>query len=341
MDLHDLTKVHLHVHLEGSIRPSTLHELYIKQTNSSFNYSLDQVAKNLQMTKEDNEFKDFLEKFKFIFGCNFTPQILKRITREAIADASDEGVCYLELRFCPHSLYARSGIDIPVAIENILEGIEIGMKEFPRVTCSLLIIIDQQLGIGKAYEAVRYALRYKNEGITGIDIASDPTKIPLITYESVCKFIRDEGLGLTIHAGEFEGPESVRIAVDRLGASRIGHGIRSVEDPDVIELLIKNQVTLEISVTSNIQTKVIPSIHSHPLPVLMKAGVRVTLNTDDPSIFDTTLTKEYKLVKDIFGFSSNDFKQFNLNGIDAAFIDKNLRKKIRKKIEKDYNVIEN
>jgi adenosine deaminase len=201
---------------------------------------------------------------------------------------------------------------------------------------TLTVIIDQRLGAAAAAEAVRWAARYRDWGVTGVDIAGDPTVFPLSDYAGACALARDEGLRTTVHAGELQGPETVRVAVEQLGSKRIGHGIRSIEDPSVIDLLLEREVTLEVSVTSNVFTGATPSLELHPLPRLIEAGVRVTINSDDPAIFDTTLSKEYELVQNTFGLTVADFRRTNLHAVDAAFVDEERRRSVRRAIEQGY-----
>lgn len=338
--LTSLPKTHLHLHLEGAIRSETIMELYHRRGNEYANLTLDEVTKKVQMTKKESSFSEFLIKFPFIFGCVDTQSDITRFTREIISDSEAEGVRYVELRFCPHSMKSRTGIAVPAAIEAVIEGLHAGMADCPNIIATLIIIIDQGRGNIAAKEAVYWASRYRDRGISAVDIAGDPTIIPLIDYSSICTIARDKGLGLTVHAGELQGAESVRVAVEELGASRIGHGIRSIEDPSVLELLLEKRITLEVCVTSNIFTRATPSLALHPLIRLLNAGVLVTINSDDPLIFNTSLVKEYKLIQDTFGLTLADFKRMNLNAVDVAFVDESKRKELRSIIEQGFANIE-
>ncbi len=336
MDLASLPKAHLHLHLEGAIRPTTILDLYRRKGGEYAHLTLDEVTRRVQMTPDDSSFADFIDKFQFILGCQDESADLVRIAREAVGDAHADGVRYMELRFSPHFIEPRSGLSADAAIEAVAEGTVAGMAEYPDVVATLTLIIDQRRGAAAAEDAVRWAARYRALGVTAVDIAGDPTVYPLSDYQAACAHVRDEGLGLTVHAGELQGPETVRVAVEDLGATRIGHGIRAVEDRAVLDLLLEREVTLEVSVTSNVYTGATPSLELHPLPRLMEAGVRVTINSDDPGIFDTTLTKEYELVASTFGLTLDDFRQTNLHAIDAAFVDDAQRGELRLAIEQGY-----
>jgi len=340
VDLRALPKAHLHIHLEGAIRPETILDLYRRQGGELASLTLEQVRKRMQMTPDDTSFGDFLDKFAFILGCQDEPEDLVRIAREAVEDAQGDGVRYVELRFSPHFIEPRSAISAEAAIEAVAEGVRAGMADYPDTVATLTLIIDQRRGQADAEDAVRWATGYRDLGVTAVDIAGDPTVIPLSEYASACAIARDGGLFLTVHAGELQGPESVRVAIEELGATRIGHGIRSIESPAVIDLLIEREVTLEVSVTSNLYTRATPSLEEHPLPRLMDAGVRVTINSDDPSIFGTTLSQEYQIIRNAFGLTVSDFRRTNLDAIDAAFVDAERRAALRVSLEQAYAELE-
>ena len=329
-----MPKAHLHLHLEGAIRPATILDLYRRQGSAFTDLTLDQVGARAQMTGADTAFLDFLKKFDFIMPCLSEPGDLVRITREVIADACADGVRYVELRFCPHFIEARIGVPAVASIEAVVvDGARQGTWEHPQVAATLTLIIDQRRGNVDGEEAVRWAARYRDEGVSGVDIAGDPSVHPLVEYEPACTLARDLGVGITVHAGETQGPGTVRVAVERLHATRIGHGIRATEDGAVMDLLLTRGITLEASVSSNVYTRSVTSLEAHPLPRLLKAGVRVTLNTDDPTIFNITLSEEYALLQRTFGLTLADFRRANLHAVNAAFVDEEQRSALRAVID--------
>ena len=349
MDVAVLPKAHLHLHLEGAIRPTTILDLYRRRPQSHSQGSafadltLDQVITRAQMTPADTSFPDFLKKFEFILLCLREPDDLVHIAREAIADAHADGVCYVELRFCPHFIEAWTDIPALASIEAVAEGTRVGLTDHPDVVATLTLIIDQTRGNADGEEVVRWAARYYEQGLgtSGVDIAGNPNIYPLTEYEPACTLARDLGVGITIHAGETQGPQTVRVAVEQLYATRIGHGIRAVEDHTVVDLLLARGVTLEVSVSSNVYTRSVPSLEAHPLSRLLVAGVRVTFNTDDPAIFNLTLSKEYALLQRAFGLTLADFRRANLHAVDAAFVDEERRSALRAAIETGYAPVEN
>jgi adenosine deaminase len=338
LDITVLPKAHLHLHLEGAIRPTTVLDLYRQQGNAFADLTLDQVISRTQMTPADTSFMDFLRKFDFVMPCLNKPDDLVRVTRETIADAHNDAVCYLEIRFCPHFVDSYTPIPALASIEAVIEGARLGQAEHPDVVTTLTLIIDQTRGDTAGEEAVRWAARYNGQepGVSSVDIACAPDVCPLTDYEPACKLAHDLGIGLTVHAGETEGAQSVRIAVERLHAKRVGHGIRSAEDAAVMDLLLERGVTLEVSVSSNVYTRSVPSLEEHPLPTLLEAGVPVTFNTDDPTIFDVTLSQEYQLLQKAFGLSLPDLRRSNMHAVDAGFVADEHKPALRAIIERGY-----
>ena len=347
MDMVALPKAHLHLHLEGAIRPTTILDLYHRQGGGFATLTLEEVVSRAQMTPSDVSFFDALNKFEFIMACLGEPDDLVRITREAIADADADGVRYVELRFCPHFVEAKSGIPAVAAIEAVLEGIQQGVGDHPNVVATPTLIMERPRGNTAGEEVVRWAERYRAMGTTGIDIAGDVSAHELAEYEPACTLAHELGLGITVHVdclpdppGEVSGPQEVRVAVERLHATRIGHGICAVEDPAVLDLLVAGGITLEVSVSSNVYCRIVPSLEAHPLRRLLAAGVRVTLNTDDPTIFNVTLSEEYTLLQRTFGLTLADFRRANLHAVDAAFVDEGRKQALRAMIEAGYSAAE-
>lgn len=343
MDMAALPKAHLHLHLEGAIRPTTILDLYRRQGGEFATLTLEEVVARAQMTPADVSFFDAIGKFDFIMPCLHERDDLVRITREAIADADADGVRYVELRFAPHFIHSYCGFPAPAAIEAVLEGIQQGMADDPNVIATPTLIIDRARGNRAAEEVVRWADRYRAMGTTSIDLAGDVSVYGYTEYEPACTLAHELGLGITIHVdcipdlpGRVSGSEGLRIAVERLRATRIGHGFCAVKDPAVLDLLLERGITLEISVSSNVYCRVVTSLEDHPLPHLLASGVRVTLNTDDPTIFNVTLSEEYALLERTFGLTLADFRRANLHAVDAAFVDEERKQRLRAMIEAGY-----
>ncbi|MCR4425366.1 MAG: adenosine deaminase [Firmicutes bacterium] len=328
-DFSRMPKVELHRHLEGAIRPSTILDLFRKNRGMFWDLSVDDIAPRIQIGPGDKSFLDFLAKFEFFMPCIASEADLSRITREAIEDCASDGIVYAELRFAPIFVQGLTGLSPARVVEAVLEG---ARETPPGIDVSFILIIPQPEGERAGWETVRLARDYMDSGVRGIDIAADTRQVGLREYIRPLAWARSSGLGVTVHAGESEGPESVRIAVSELGATRVGHGIRAVEDGATLALLVERGTVLEVCPTSNVHTRVVPSIEAHPLMRLMEAGVRVTLNTDDPGISGITLSHEYRLARQVWGVDPGQFGVTNHNALEAAFATPAQRTRVAERI---------
>ncbi len=316
MDMRSLPKVELHRHLEGAIRPATILDLFRKNRREYLDTQLREILPNIQITGSERCLADFLAKFEFFMPCIQTASDISRITAEAVEDCAADGIVYAELRFSPSFIRRLTGLSCSAAVEAVLEGARGAGQE---IAVNFVLIVPQPEGERVAWDTVRLAADYLSNGVTGVDIADDTRVLGLREYVRPMAWARANGLGVTVHAGEAEGPFSVRVAVEQLGATRIGHGVRSIEDEGVIEMLVDRGALLEVCPTSNIHTQAAPSIREHPLPRLIERGVPVCVNTDDPGISNITLTGEYELVHDAFGLSHADLALMNIRAAGYAF----------------------
>lgn len=330
MNFKAIPKTHLHLHLEGAVPLSTGKDFYARRHPNEARISLDEFKNKIQMSGGEKDFSEFLAKFSYVFDRDTTTEDLRRITSEIIEDQIADGVRYLELRFCPNSFEQRTGISPEASLTSILE--EINKKNDSLDSCytRFITIIDQRLGAQTAdnlFQTV-YDNAFLRENVCAFDIASDPFTIPLDNYALVCKKIHDAGFHLTVHAGELIGSDSIKTAIELLGAERIGHGIHAIEDPYVLNLLKEREIPLEICLMSNFYTKAVRCLAEHPMKKMMDAGIKITLNTDDPMVFGKKLSEEYILANLLWDFSPHDYYQINKNGIQYAFIDAEIKNKL-------------
>ena len=242
-------------------------------------------------------------------------EAVERVAYEAVADAAEDNIEYLELRFSP----ARKMIPPEAVVRNVVLGVERAMQDYPS-KARLLLTIVREFGLTVAEEMLELALAYADQGIVGVDLAGHEEILRGYPFADVFQRARKAGLGVTIHAGEVGGADSVREAIELLGAQRIGHGVRSIEDHRVIRLLRERNITLEVCPTSNLQTGVVHTMMQHPLRDLYCLAVPVTINTDDPSVSDTTLTDEYLISIMGMGLAIRDIQQSILNAARAVFL---------------------
>jgi adenosine deaminase len=325
-DIRAWPKVELHCHLEGAMRPATVRELLRRQHGDK----ADSIP--IQLTGREQSFFDWIPIFHSAIRAVQTEADITRITREAIEDAASNGVIYLELRYAPFFMQEFNGLPAEAIIEAVCEG----HRQAASIPTEFILIAQQSGGESECNAIVDLALKYRDQHHQAIDIAGDMTRVPLATYAPIFTRAHDAGLGATVHAGEVAPAYTVRTAVEGLHATRVGHGIRSIEDPSVVDMLKERDILLEVCISSNVQTRVVPSAADHPIRKLSDLGVRVSINTDDPGIQNIDLTGEYDLAMQTFGFTRADLGRFNRDAMRSAFTDEATRKSVIAQLEAAY-----
>ena len=246
-------------------------------------------------------------------------EAVRRVAYEAVVDAATDNVKYLELRFSPSSLAHAQSFPLHEVTEWVIEAVAQAQAE-TGVMARLLCAIVRHDSFDLARQVIEVAIAYRDRGVVGVDLTGDEVHYPAAPFAPLFKRAAEHGLGITVHAGEAGGAENVREAVEVMHAQRIGHGIRSIEDSNVVQLLRQRGVTLEVCPTSNLQTGVVDNFGLHPLRDLYVLGVNVTINTDDPSVSDTSLTDEYMVAMMGLGVNLRDLRICTRNSIRAAFL---------------------
>jgi adenosine deaminase len=329
LNVADLKKVELHRHLELSVRKSTILELA-----PAFGIEIpnDKVfAERFLITQPMNDLGSVLNKFLDTQLLLSSEEVLERITFEACADAFNEGIRILELRYAPTFIrYRHDHLSFQKIHEAIVRGVERAEKNFP-MAVGLICIIQRILSVKDAERVTDFAIENKRTFVA-LDLADNEEGFDSKPFSPFFMKAKKAGLGITIHAGEINVPKApryVKDAVEYLGATRIGHGLQIYRDEAMIDYTKKNNLTLELCLTSNYLTQAVPGeISAHPFRKLYDAGVRVTINTDDPGIFNTDMNKEYSLLRDEFGFTEKEFAKCNATAADASFIADAKKKKV-------------
>ncbi len=314
-----LPKIDLHRHLEGTLRLRTLADIAIEHGIDLPSYDIEQLRPYVQITNDPPDFHRFLEKFKLLRHFYTSREAVQRVTREAVIDAAADNIVYLELRFNPVALSRVHRFRLSDVVEWVIEAVEQVQREVATRTC-LIFQIGRNEPLSVAEEIVDLAIAYHGNLVRGVDLAGDEVHYPAQRFARPFRRAKEAGLHITVHAGEAAGAESVRAAVEVLHAERIGHGIHSVESSAVIHLLRQRGITLEICPTSNYQTGVVRGFDYHPLLDLFNLQVGVTINTDDPSISDTTLSDEYVVAVEAIGFPQPQIYRTLRYAVEAAFI---------------------
>jgi adenosine deaminase len=301
--------VDLHRHLEGSIRPATCIELAAR---IGIDRPAAQWRSALVAAEREEGLLPYLAKIENATALVRTLDDWRRVTTEAIADACSDGLAALELRFSPAFIAGMTGLDADDVIEAVSDA---ASRAGLPIEVGLIGIIVRDEGPDSAVTQVRRLLRHKS-ALAGVDLAGNEAGYPAALFAPAFRLAREHGLPATIHAGEAAGPQSVWDAL-RLAPRRIGHGVRSAEDPRLLEHLAASGVTLEVAITSNVQTGAARARAHHQLATLVTAGVRVALCTDNPAVSGTRLTREYELARDLVDAASLD--SIRRNALAARF----------------------
>ncbi|ABD13804.1 adenosine deaminase [Frankia sp. CcI156] len=304
-DLRSLPKGHLHLHFELGMRPSTLADLAAA------------AGVPTPRTTGFTEFGGFSEVIAGILPVFRRPEDFERLVDEMIIDAADEGVTYLEPSFWP---YVHLGVfgSAEAAWETVLaRSDQVGARY--GVTVRWMAAVDRVFDSPEqAVSVARLALRYADRGIVGLGLHNDENGWPPEPFMAAFRIARDGGLLSTPHAGELDGPASVRGAIETLDADRLQHGIRAMEDPRLVDTLLERGTCLDVCPTSNLLLSVVPSMAEHPLPALLRAGVRCSINADDPLLFGPTCLEEYELCRSALGLTDEELAACARSSVESG-----------------------
>jgi aminodeoxyfutalosine deaminase len=310
-------KIELHVHLEGTVRPEALLEI---ARRNGYALPVDSVE-GVRALYEYRDFAHFIEVFMLISGALEGEEDFRRIVVEYAAEASRHGGVYLEAIF---SLGLWRGLDSDVVFSGVCDGAEEARERYG-IEIRLTPDIARVYSLDEALHVVRYAIKYRDRGVVGVGLGGPEAEHPPEPYAPAFELARSEGLASVPHAGEHAGPSSIRGALDALSARRIRHGIRAVDDPELVRELADRRVVLDVCPISNVGTGAVASLSSHPLPELVAAGVVCSLSTDDPAMFGTDLSAEYAAANEL-GLGPRRFFEA---GLEGALCDESTRARLR------------
>ena len=313
-------KVDLHRHLEGSLRMQTLFDIS-REHGITLPLSPDLMSLVQMQNNDKLNFTTFLSKFQLLRLFYRSAEVIRRVTREAIQDAAADGVQYLELRFTPVALARAQEFSLADVMDWVVESARQAAQEFG-IMVRLIASVNRHESPALAEQVAGLALERREKGVVGLDLAGNEADFSAVPFAPIFRQAKAGGLFVTVHAGEWGPAYNVREALETLDADRIGHGVRVLEDPQVVELARQRQVPFEVCVTSNFQTGAVPSLAEHPLAKMLQAGLNVTLNTDDPSISRITLSDEYRLAVETLGLQKDGdvLSRLVLQAANAAFL---------------------
>ena len=343
--INKMKKVEIHLHLDGSLRPETVLQWIIDEKdykalglkskdellNADRNELLIKTKKALMVKKGCRDLNEYLEKFDLPCRKLQTENHITQATYELFVDLSKQNVIYAEVRFAP-SKHRKKGLDYDKIVRAAIKGMNMA-KEKCSINGSLILCAMRGDNLEDNLETIKVAKEFLGKGVSAVDLAGAEAVFPTSDYEDVFKEASNLNIPFTIHAGEAAGADSVKKALD-FGAKRIGHGVRCLEDLDLVDYLVKNQIILEVCPISNLQTKA--TGEEHPIEELYKKGLKVTVNTDNNTVSNTDIINEYIWVLEHTKLNFDDLKQMNINAVNGLF---NITEKEKEKLIKEIEEI--
>lgn len=326
--LQSLPKVLLHEHLDGVLRPQTIIELAKDSGYADLpEADADQLAKWFHQGANQGSLAKYLEGFKHTIAVMQTEEALERVAYEQAADLSDDGVVYYETRFAP-LFHTKKGLTHQQVVAAVLKGMARGRHAFG-IESGLIICAMRNMNV--SLEMAELAVDFRARGVVGFDLAGEEGGFPPKKHVDAFHYIQRENFNITIHAGEGFGKESIWQAIQYCGAHRIGHGTRLIDDiaisegravklGDLAQYVLDKRIPLEICLISNVHTGAAPSLEQHPFKILYQEKFRVTLNTDNRLMSDTSMTKEFAAAATTFGLTIGDFEKITINAMKSAFL---------------------
>ena len=310
--------IDLHRHLDGNIRPETTWQLAQQHGIELPVNDFPKFIPFVQIQNSEPDLLSFLKKLDWGVAVLKTLDDCKRIAFENVEDAYRAGIDYAELRFSPYYMAMTHNLPVADVVGAVIDGIEAGVKQYP-VKINLIGILSRTFGVEKCQQELTGLLAHKNK-IVAIDLAGDEYNYPGEMFVDHFAQVTNAGLHITIHAGEAGDSASVWQAIKGLGAERIGHGVASAQDPELMAYMAANNISIESCLTSNYQTGTVNNLAEHPIRTFLEHGVNVFLNTDDPAVQGIELKDEFKLAKSLLNFSDSEIVQLQKNALDACFL---------------------
>ena len=327
-ELRSLPKVLLHEHLDGVLRPGTIVELAKSEKYEQLpTADPDELARWFHQGANKGNLPKYLEGFTHTIGVMQTEEALERVAYEQAEDLNRDGVVYFETRFAP-VFHTQKGLTHQQVVSAVLKGLERGRKDFG-IASGLLICAMRNMEV--SLEMAELAVDFRERGVVGFDLAGEEGGYPPKKHVDAFHYIQRENFNITIHAGEGFGKESIWQAIQYCGAHRIGHGTRLIDDiavadgkpvklGDLAQYVLDKRIPLEICLISNVHTGAAASLAEHPFKILYEKKFRVTLNTDNRLMSDTSMTREFEAAADTFGLTLDDFEKITINAMKSAFL---------------------
>lgn len=325
----DLPLIDLHRHLDGNVRLATILELGQQHHIDLPADTLEGLRPHIQVSEPQIDIMAYFEKFKWMVSIFADYDACRRVAFENVVDAYVEGIDYIELRFSPWFMAQPHNLDATEVVAAVVEGVREGLAAAKGIRANLIGIISRTYGVEIGFQELDALLTFK-EDIVGLDLAGDEANFPATLFVEHFSKARDAGWGITVHAGESAGAESVRHAIRDLGASRIGHALRIMDDPALIEIMLEERIGIEANLTSNVHTNTVPGYAAHPLKIWLDMGLLATINTDDPGISPVTLPYEFNVAAPAAGLTDADTRKAQQNALEVAFLSEDEKESLLK-----------
>ncbi len=319
----------LHRHLDGNIRTQTILDLGTKFGVKLPASNIIDLTPHVQIVEAEPSLVAFLSKLDWGVAVLGDLDACRRVAYENVEDALNARIDYAELRFSPYYMAMKHNLPVEGVVEAVVDGVKAGIRDFG-IKANLIGIMSRTFGTDACQQELNAILSQRNN-IVAVDLAGDELGQPGELFTSHFKQVRDSGLNITVHAGEAAGPESMWQAIKDLGATRIGHGVKAIQDPKLMDYLAEHKIGIESCLTSNIQTSTVESLQNHPLKQFLEHGVLACLNTDDPAVEGIELPHEYEVAAPQAGLSQIQIRQTQVNGLELAFLSESEKEELKQK----------
>jgi len=313
-----LPKTDLHCHLDGSLRLDTIIDLARQQNVKLPTFDRGELFRLIYAGEVCNSLDDYLKAFDITLSVMQTEDALERIAFELAEDCWRENVRWIEVRYAP-MLHTRTGLRLTQVVEAVLRGLRTAKREYG-IRYGLILCGIRSMSAESSLRMAELCVAFKNRGVIGFDLAGSEVNNPAKLHRQAFQLVIDNNINCTAHAGEAFGPDSIAQAIHKCGAHRIGHGTRLVENGDLLNYVNDHRIPLEVCVSSNLQTKAASSWETHPVDFFVDYGLRVTVNTDNRLITDTTVSKELWLCHKQYGWSLDTIKDIIIAGFKSGFM---------------------
>lgn len=314
----NLPLIDLHRHLDGNVRLETILDLGRQHKIALPAWDVESLRPHVQVTTPQPGVMAFIAKFQWMEAVLVDYEACKRIAFENVVDAQQEGLDYVELRFSPWFMSEPNSLDPQGVVAAVVDGVQAATQQTGMLV-NLIGILSRTYGVQTAWKELE-AILSQRQHIVGLDLAGDEDNFPGELFVEHIQKGRETGLAITVHAGEAAGPQSIWQAIQQLGAVRIGHAVRAIDDPPLMDYMLEQRIGIESNLTSNVQTMTVADYASHPLRHFLERGLLATINTDDPGISGITLPYEYEFAAPAAGLTQEQIRQAQRNALEISFL---------------------